>query len=44
MAFEIDVSEHLKVDGVRDSLKKTRDPGRPRFEPMRRKLHVAVDA
>ncbi|ERF69292.1 hypothetical protein EPUS_03996 [Endocarpon pusillum Z07020] len=44
MAFEIDVPEQLEVDGVLDSLKNTGDPGRPRFEPMRRKLHVAVDA
>ena len=44
MAFEVDVPERLEVEGIMDSLKDTRDPVRPIFDPMRRKLHVAVDA
>ncbi len=44
MAFEVDVSESLDADGVVHGPTKTRDPLKLRFEPMRRKLDIAVDA
>jgi hypothetical protein len=44
MAFEIGVAESPSAAGDADSLAESRDPLKPRFDPMRRKLHIGVDA
>jgi hypothetical protein len=44
MAFEVDQVEPSSVNGVIDGQAKTRDPLKPVFQPMRRKLHVVVGA
>jgi hypothetical protein len=42
MAFEIDVPEPSGADGAANSAAQTAEPSKPRFEPMRRKLLLAV--
>lgn len=44
MAFEVDVVEPTHADGAVDSTAQGRDFPKLRFEPMRRKLFVPVDA
>lgn len=43
MAFGIDVPEPWIAEDIADSPETTQGPLKPRFEPMRRKLHVVVD-
>jgi hypothetical protein len=44
MAFDMDLSEPPQAEEFFESLDRKRDPLKPAFEPMRRKMDIRVDA